>query len=209
VVTGTHKQLRPHKVVATFALGTQQLYDWLDCNAAVEMLPVDWVNDPRVIARERNFVSINATTEVDLYGQCASETVAGRYYSSSGGEADFARGAMYAEGGQAFVVLRSTTRNGRSRIRVRLTDGSVVTTLKNAVDNVVTEWGIAELRGRLMGLSDRAAAWPRIMVRRGPDAIAVVPRRRSVVPTDPSWSGPAPTLGGTCRWRAPSQGRCS
>jgi acyl-CoA hydrolase len=156
VVTGTHKQLRPHKVVATFALGTECLYDWLDLNAAVDMLPVDWVNDPRVIARERDFVSINATTEVDLYGQCASETIAGRYWSSSGGQADFARGAMYAEGGQAFVVLRSVTRQGASRIRVRLSEGSVVTTLKNTVDHVVTEWGIAELRGR--SLADRARA---------------------------------------------------
>jgi acyl-CoA hydrolase len=156
VVTGTHKQLRPHKVVATFALGTQRLYDWLDLNAAVEMLPVDWVNDPRVIARERDFVSINATTEVDLYGQCASETIAGRYWSSSGGQADFARGAMYAEGGQAFVVLRSVTRQGATRIRVRLTEGSVVTTLKNTVDHVVTEWGIAELRGRSLAVRARA-----------------------------------------------------
>ena len=120
------------------------------------MLPVDWVNDPRVIARERDFVSINATTEVDLYGQCASETIAGRYWSSSGGQADFARGAMYAEGGQAFIVLRSVTSKGRSRIRVRLTEGSVVTTLKNTVDHVVTEWGIAELRGR--PLAERARA---------------------------------------------------
>ena len=109
-----------------------------------------------MIARERDFVSINATTEVDLYGQCASETIAGRYWSSSGGQADFARGAMYAEGGQAFIVLRSMTRTGRSRIRARLTDGSVVTTLKNTVDHVVTEWGIAELRGR--PLAERARA---------------------------------------------------
>ena len=99
VVTGTHKQLRRHKVVATFALGTQRLYDWMHDNGAVEMLPVDYVNDPRTIGRERDFVSINATTEVDLMGQCASETMAGRYWSSSGGQADFARGAMYSEGG--------------------------------------------------------------------------------------------------------------
>ena len=105
VVTGTHKQLRRHKVVATFALGTQRLYDWMDDNGAVEMLPVDYVNDPRTVARERDFVSVNATTEVDLMGQCASETMAGRYWSSSGGQADFARGAMYSEGGKAFIVL--------------------------------------------------------------------------------------------------------
>jgi acyl-CoA hydrolase len=156
VVTGTHKRLRRNKIEATFALGTQRLYDWLDDNGAVELLPVDHVNDPRRIARQENFISINATTEVDLYGQCASETIAGRYWSSSGGQADFARGAMYSPGGQAFIVLHSTTRSGRSRVRTRLTEGSVVTTLKNTVDHVVTEWGMASLRGR--SLAERAAA---------------------------------------------------
>jgi acyl-CoA hydrolase len=156
VITGTHKHVRRHKLVTTFCLGTRRLYEWLDENAAVELLPVDWVNDPRVIGREPAFVSVNATTEVDLFGQCASETVAGRYWSSSGGQADFARGAMYSEGGQAFVVLRSLTRDGRGRIRARLTEGSVVTTLKNTVDHVVTEWGVAELRGR--SLAERAWA---------------------------------------------------
>jgi acyl-CoA hydrolase len=156
VVTGVHKKLRRSKVVTTFALGTQRLYDFMHHNASLEMLPVDWVNDPRVIAREDNFVSINATTEVDLYGQCASETIQGRYWSSSGGQADFARGAMYSPGGQAFIVLRSSATNGRSRIRARLTEGSIVTTLKNTVDNVVTEHGIAELRGR--SIADRARA---------------------------------------------------
>jgi acyl-CoA hydrolase len=156
VVTGTCKQVRPNKVVATFCLGTRRLYDWLDDNGAVEMLPVDLVNDPRRIAMEQDFMSINATTEVDLYGQCASETVAGRYWSSSGGQADFARGAMYARGGKAFIVLHATTSKGLTRIRARLTEGSVVTTLKNTVDNVVTEFGIARLRGR--SLSDRARA---------------------------------------------------
>ncbi len=156
VVTGTRKTLRPNKIVTTFALGTERLYDWLHENTAVEMLPVDYVNDPRTVARERNFVSINATTEVDLYGQCASETMAGRYWSSSGGQADFARGAMYSDGGEAFIVLHSTTSRGESRIRVHLSKGSVVTTLKNTVDHVVTEWGIAKLRGR--SLAERARA---------------------------------------------------
>jgi acyl-CoA hydrolase len=155
VVTGIFKQRRRNKVVATFCLGTRRLYDWIDENPVVEMQPVDWVNDPRVIATEKDFVSVNATTEVDLMGQCASETMAGRYWSSSGGQADFARGAMYSEGGKAFVVLHSTTSDlRRSRIRVSLTEGSVVTTLKNTVDHVVTEYGIAELRGRT--LAERA-----------------------------------------------------
>jgi acyl-CoA hydrolase len=157
VVTGTRKRVAPGKVVTTFALGTQVLYDFLCENPVVEFLPVDFVNDPRVIAREDCFVSINATTEVDLVGQCASETVAGRYWSSSGGQADFARGAMYSPQGKAFVVLPSTAAGGRvSRIRSVLTPGSMVTTLKNTVDHVVTEHGVAEMRGR--SISQRAAA---------------------------------------------------
>lgn len=150
VVTGTSKRLRRHKVVATFCLGSERFYRWLHENASVEMLPVDWVNDPRVIGEEPNFVSINATTEVDLFGQCASETIGGRYWSGSGGQADFARGAMYSPGGRAFVVLHSLTSDGHSRIRSRLTSGSVVTTLKNTVDHVVTEWGVADMRGRTL-----------------------------------------------------------
>lgn len=156
VVTGSAKRLRRNKIVATFCLGSTKLYQWLNENAAVELLPVDWVNNPRVIGQEPRFVSINSTTEVDLFGQCASETIGGRYWSGSGGQADFARGAMYSEGGQGFVVLRSLTHDGLSRIRSRLSEGSVVTTLKNTVDHVVTEWGVAELRGR--SLAQRARA---------------------------------------------------
>ncbi|HEX6166402.1 MAG TPA: acetyl-CoA hydrolase/transferase C-terminal domain-containing protein [Acidimicrobiales bacterium] len=149
VVTGTRKRLRTGKIVATFALGTRTLYDFLDQNPAVEMLPVDYVNDPRIIGQEDCFMSINATTEVDLVGQCASETVAGRYWSSSGGQTDFARGAMFSPHGRGFVVLRSTAAGGDvSRIRASLTPGSMVTTLKNTVDQIVTEYGVAEMRGR-------------------------------------------------------------
>ena len=133
------------------------LYDFLDENTAFELWPVRYVNDPRVIAQEEGFVSINSTISVDLMGQCASETVHGEYYSSSGGQADFARGAMYSKGGQGFVVLRSTAKGGTvSKIVAELEPGDVVTTLKNTVDKVVTEWGVAELRGR--SLRERAAA---------------------------------------------------
>ncbi|HVF32596.1 MAG TPA: acetyl-CoA hydrolase/transferase C-terminal domain-containing protein [Acidimicrobiales bacterium] len=157
VVNGTRKKLSPGKVVTTFALGSPSLYEFLHENPAIELLPVDHVNDPRVIAEEDCFVSINATVEVDLIGQCASETVAGRYWSSSGGQADFARGAMYSEHGRAFLVLPSTAAGGTlSRIRPTLTPGSVVTTLKNTVDHVVTEHGVADLRGR--SISQRARA---------------------------------------------------
>jgi acyl-CoA hydrolase len=157
VVTGTHKQLSPGKVVTTFALGTNRLYDFLHENPAIELLPVDVVNDPRVIGEERGFVSINATVEVDLLGQCASETVGGRYWSSSGGQADFARGAMFSEGGLAFVVLPSTAVGGTvSRIGATLTRGAAVTTLKNTVDHVVTEYGVADMRGRSIAQRSRS-----------------------------------------------------
>ena len=123
----------------------------------VQFLPVDEVNDPRAIGREPNFISVNATLEVDLFGQCASESLGSLYYSGSGGQADFARGAQYSDGGDGFVVLHSTAKAGEiSRIVPRLTAGAVVTTIKNTVDNVVTEHGVAELQGRT--LSERAEA---------------------------------------------------
>jgi acyl-CoA hydrolase len=156
VVNGVRKQINRTKTVGTFALGTNRLHDFLDENTAVELHSVRYVNDPRLIAQERDFVSINATLSVDFLGQCASETIGGSYYSSSGGQNDFARGAMYSDRGQGFVVLHSTTSNGRSRIVPQLAAGDVVTTPKNTVDKVVTEWGVAELRGRT--IAERAEA---------------------------------------------------
>ena len=157
VVTGVAKVINRTKTVATFALGTARLHDFIHENTACELWPVRYVNDPRVIAQESNFASINATISVDLLGQCASETVAGSYYSSSGGQADFARGAMYAPGGQGFIVLHSTAKDGTvSRIVPQLAAGDVVTTLKNTVDKIVTEWGVAELRGRSIRQRARA-----------------------------------------------------
>ena len=157
VITGVAKQLNRTKTVGTFALGSERLYRFLDDNPAFELWPVRYVNDPRVIAQEDGFVSVNATVSVDLMGQCASETISGAYYSSSGGQADFARGAMYSKGGQGFVVLRSTAKESAiSKIVTHLAPGDVVTTLKNTVDHVVTEWGVAELRGR--SIRERASA---------------------------------------------------
>jgi acyl-CoA hydrolase len=151
VVNGVRKQLNRTKAVSAFALGSQTLYDFLHENVAVELWPVRYVNDPRIIGQEANFVSINATLEVDLLGQCASESIGSRLYSGSGGQADFARGAMYSAGGQGFIVLRSATHGGTSRIVPQLRQGAVVTTIKNTVDKVVTEHGVAELRGRTLG----------------------------------------------------------
>lgn len=154
-VDGTRKYTNRGKVVATFAYGSKMLYDFLDNNPVVEFLPVSTVNDPREIAKEKNIVSINATTEVDLFGQCASETVGGKYYSSSGGQVDFARGVRFAENGKGYICVASTAKSGSlSTINLQLTPGSVVTTGKNDVDNIVTEYGIARLHG--VSISERA-----------------------------------------------------
>ncbi len=156
-VTGIAKATNRGRIVTTFALGTRRLYDFCDTNDVVRFLPVDEVADPRRIGRERCFMSINSTLEVDLFGQCASESIGSRVWSGSGGQADFARGAQYSDGGDGFVVLRSTTSDPQvSKIVPSLRNGAIVTTLKNTVDNVVTEHGVAELRGRT--LDERAKA---------------------------------------------------
>ena len=113
-VDGTRKFTHKGKIVATFAFGSRRLYDFIHENPAIEFLPVSIVNDPREIAKEERIVSINATTEVDLYGQCASETIGGRYYSSTGGQADFARGARFAKHGKGFICMHSTVKNDRN-----------------------------------------------------------------------------------------------
>jgi acyl-CoA hydrolase len=149
VVNGVRKMHNRTKVVGTFALGTQRLYDFLHENTAIELWSARYVNDPRLLSRERNFVSINATLSVDFLGQCASETLGGHYYSSSGGQVDFARGAMYSEGGQGFIVLNSTAAHGTvSRIVPQFGACEVGTNSKNTVDKVVTEFGVAELRAK-------------------------------------------------------------
>lgn len=154
-VDGTRKFTNRGKVIATFAYGSKKLYDFLDNNPVVEFLPVSTVNDPREIAKEKNIVSINATTEVDLFGQCASETVGGKYYSSSGGQVDFARGVRFAENGKGYICMPSTAKGDTlSRIKLQLAPGSVVTTGKNDVDNIVTEYGVARLYG--VSISERA-----------------------------------------------------
>jgi acyl-CoA hydrolase len=148
VVTGSRKRTHRNKAITTSAAGTARLYEFVAENPGVEFWPVDQTNDPKLVSQEPNFNAINATIEVDFLGQCASESLGSDYWSSSGGQPDFARGAVLAEGGQAFIVLHSTTGDGSaSRIVPRLHPGAAVTTFKNIVDHVVTEYGVAELRG--------------------------------------------------------------
>jgi len=148
VITGANKVTHRNKIITTTALGSQRLYDFVDDNPGVEFWPVSYTNDPRNIAKEDRIVAINATLEVDFLGQCASESLGSDYYSSSGGQPDFARGAIFAEHGQSFIVLHSTTADESvSRIVAQLHPGAAVTTFKNVVDCVATEYGVAELRG--------------------------------------------------------------
>jgi acyl-CoA hydrolase len=147
-VTGTRKKTHRNKIVTTSAVGTRRIYEFVADNPGVEFWPVDYTNDPRNIAREDRFTAINATIEVDFLGQCASESLGSEYWSSSGGQPDFARGAVMAEHGQSFIVLHSTAADDSvSRIVPQLHPGAAVTTFKNIVDRVVTEYGVAELRG--------------------------------------------------------------
>src|SRR5918994_1793629 len=148
VITGTRKRTHRNKAIATNALGSQRLYKFVKENPGVEFWPVDHTNDDRNIAREDSFVAINATLEVDFLGQCASESLGSEYWSSSGGQPDFARGAIFAEHGQSFIVLHSTTGDESvSRIVAHLHPGAAVTTLQNVVDRVLTQHGVAELHG--------------------------------------------------------------
>jgi acyl-CoA hydrolase len=148
VITGTRKRSHRNKAIAANALGSQRLYEFVKENPGVEFWPVDHTNDERNIAAEDSFVAINATLEVDFLGQCASESLGSEYWSSSGGQPDFARGALFSEHGQSFIVLHSTAaEESISRIVAQLHPGAAVTTFKNTVDRVVTEYGVAELRG--------------------------------------------------------------
>ncbi|MDX6583259.1 MAG: hypothetical protein QOI10_2443 [Solirubrobacterales bacterium] len=148
-ITGTRKATHRNKVITTTVLGTKRLLDFVADNAGVELWPVDYTNDPRNIGREPRMTAINATLEVDFLGQCASESLGTDYWSSSGGQADYVRGVLYADHGQSFIVLHSTPHDESvSRIVPTLHPGAAVTSYKNIVDKVVTEHGVAELRGR-------------------------------------------------------------
>lgn len=149
VITCRKKNFLPGKMVGTFAYGTQELYDMLDNNPSVLMLRGETVNNPKVVAKNDNFVSINSCLSVDLTGQICSESIGSRQYSGSGGQADMAVGAVHAKNGRGIIAVASTKRHGTvSSITAQLEPGSVVTLSRNEADFVVTEYGIAPLRGR-------------------------------------------------------------
>lgn len=156
-VTNGRKTLLPGKSVATFALGSHKLYRYIHRNPGFELHPADFTNDPFVAARNDKLVSINATLQIDLFGQCGSESLGAAPFSGTGGQSDFVRAANRSQGGQSFIVLPSTAKDGRiSRIVPALTSGTLVSTSKNDVNYVVTEYGVAQLRGKSMRERARA-----------------------------------------------------
>jgi acyl-CoA hydrolase len=145
--------------VATFALGSRALYDWLDGNPAVRFLPVDQVNDPALIARNRKVTSINGALSVDLVGQVVADRLGEREHSGIGGHEDFITGAAFSEGGRSLICLPSTAKTPAgfvSRIVSLFPAGTCVTTPRHQVDVVITEFGAAELAGKTAG--ERAEA---------------------------------------------------
>jgi len=148
-VTNRRKNYLPGKMVATFALGSAKLYKFMDHNPALEIHPVEFTNTPTLAGQNDKLMSINATLQIDLLGQCGSESLGHSPYSGTGGQADFVRAANLSNGGKSFIVLPSTAKDDSiSRIVPVLSPGTHVSTGKNDVNYVVSEFGVAQLRGK-------------------------------------------------------------
>lgn len=150
VVTNKKKKTHKGKMVATFLMGTQKLYDFVNNNICVEMYPVDYVNHPAVIMREDNIVSINSCVQVDLMGQVVSESIGDTQISGVGGQVDFVRGVSMAKNGRSIIAMPSTVKGKSSKIVIKIDDYAAVTTSRNDVDYIVTEYGIAHLKGKTL-----------------------------------------------------------
>jgi 4-hydroxybutyrate CoA-transferase len=151
VITNTKKTINPGKFVSCFLMGTRKLYDFVDHNEDVLIEAVDYTNDPFVVAKIDNIISINSAIQVDLMGQTNSEMIGNRQFSGVGGQVDFVRGASRAKGGKAIIAMPATAAKGKiSKIVPLLDAGSAVTTSRNDIDYVVTEFGIASLKGKTL-----------------------------------------------------------
>jgi 4-hydroxybutyrate CoA-transferase len=157
VITNKMKSIHKGKIVVTFLMGTQRLYDFIDNNPMIEMYPVDYVNNPMVVAKNYKMVCINSCIQVDLMGQVCAESIGLRQFSGVGGQVDFGRGASMGENGKSIIAMPSTAAHGKvSRIVSLLDEGAAVTTSRNDVHYIVTEYGIANLKGK--SLKERARA---------------------------------------------------
>lgn len=156
VINGKQKSWMQHKHIFTLALGDKAMYDFMDDNPSIVGYPASWVNNPSIIQKNNNMVSVNAAIEVDLSGQINAEQLAGQPFSGTGGQLDFVRGAYASVGGRSFIALNSTAKKGAiSRIVPRLEGGAVTDTCMDT-HFVVTEYGCVDLKG--LSLQQRAKA---------------------------------------------------
>ena len=151
IVNNSRKSIHRGKSVVSFLMGTKRLYDFVNGNPSIEMYPVDYVNNPTVIMKNHKMVSINSCVQVDLMGQVASESVGLRQISAVGGQVDFVRGASMGIDGKSIIAIPSTAGKGKvSKIVPFLDPGAAVTTSRNDVNYIVTEYGIAHLKGQTL-----------------------------------------------------------
>lgn len=149
VVTCRKKNFHPNKIIITFAMGTKTFYEWLGDNTMIEIYPVNYTNESSNIALNDNLVSLNSALSVDLLGQVSADMLGPRQYSGVGGQVDFVRGARKSKGGRSIIALPATAAKGKaSRIVSVLEQGQAVTTSRQDVDYVVTDYGVAHLRGK-------------------------------------------------------------
>ncbi|MDW8048287.1 MAG: GNAT family N-acetyltransferase [Nitrososphaerota archaeon] len=183
VVTCAKKTINRGKIIASFAMGTRRLYDFIDNNPMVEFYESDYVNNPLVISQHEKMVAINQALEIDLTGQVCSDSLGYRFYSGLGGQADFIRGAMLAKNGKAITVIPSTAKEGKiSRIKPHLSSGAGVVLTRGDVDYVVTEYGIANLRGK--SIKERALSIINIAHPRFRNSLLEWAKRRHYVPQE-------------------------
>ena len=155
VIDNSRKELNRWKTVAAFCMGKKETYEFLDDNPAIEFRPVNYTNNPTVIARQKNMTAINSALEIDLSGQATAETIGRAFYSGIGGQADFMRAAVVSQGGKTILVMQSTAKKGEvSRIVPFLSEGAKITLTPGDIHYVVTEYGIAYLHGK--NLRERA-----------------------------------------------------
>ena len=182
-ITCSKKSINRGKVVASFCMGSQRLYDYIDDNPFFEFRPTEYVNDPFVIAQHDKMVGINVGLEVDLTGQVCADSLGYRFYSGIGGQVDFIRGSARSRGGKAIIALPSTARDDTvSRIVPHLTEGAGVVTTRGDVHYVVTEYGIAYLHGR--SIRDRVLSLINIAHPKFRNELIEAAKRQQYVPAD-------------------------
>jgi acyl-CoA hydrolase len=156
VINGKYKKIKPGKIVSCFAMGTQELYDFMDDNPSVHMKEASYTNNTGLIRLNPKVTAINSAIEIDLTGQICADTIGQQQYSGVGGQMDFIRGASLSEGGKAIIALPSITKNGVSKIVPFLKEGAGVTTTRAHVHYIATEYGVVDLFG--LNLKQRAKA---------------------------------------------------